>query len=190
MAWMSGFLACVAWPLEADSPSSSTLQERTPNASTRTVPSRRNPDLHRLSRSRRPPNTLISDHQQQKQQPQHPSRRTLSPQPSKRGSGGSQALTNDNNNNNNHNPASYDILTHSFQNFGVIIPIPLASFWIRSFLELIALRIELGTYSALPPSNHRVFRVWDFELEFLSADAAVMIPWEFVQGYVLELVED
>ncbi|KAI4169492.1 MAG: hypothetical protein LQ346_008963, partial [Caloplaca aetnensis] len=82
----------------------------------------------------------------------------------------------------------YDVSTRVFVNFGLIVPVARAAEWMTYFFELVAQRIELGYWAHEPPSHRLLIRIWDFELEFYSMLA--LIPWSFVQEYVLDMLAD
>ncbi|KAL8726108.1 MAG: hypothetical protein Q9181_006175 [Wetmoreana brouardii] len=83
---------------------------------------------------------------------------------------------------------SFQLETKTFKTFSIIVPSILAASYITDFLNIIALRIETGVWGHEPPTNMRVMHMWDFELTFHSVNTA--IPWDFIQAYVIELLED
>ena len=103
---------------------------------------------------------------------------TLSPL-SRRGRGGSDQII--------PGTAKFDLSTMQFTNFAVIVPAAIAAIYIEDFFNTIALRIETGYWADSAPSNYRVIRMWDFELTFYSLNS--MIPWDFVQEYVLHTLD-
>ena len=101
------------------------------------------------------------------------------PKSTKRGGGGSVQLL----------PSrSFDVSTHRFTNFGMIVPVVLAASYIQDFFGIIALRIETGFWANEPPSSYRIFSMWNFELSFISAGTT--IPWDFIQEYVIDKSSD
>lgn len=81
----------------------------------------------------------------------------------------------------------YDLSSKTIINFGLIVPTVRAAEYIEDFFNIIALRIETGYWANEAPSNHRVIRMWDFELEFYSLSS--IIPWDFIQDYVLDMMD-
>ena len=55
------------------------------------------------------------------------------------------------------------------------------------FLDIVALRIETGFWGHAPAAKQRVIRMWDFELSFCSLNT--LMPWDFIQAYVLDLAD-
>ncbi|KAL8710638.1 MAG: hypothetical protein Q9220_004862 [cf. Caloplaca sp. 1 TL-2023] len=94
----------------------------------------------------------------------------------KRGSGGSQAVS---------PGGSFDMTSKQFENFAIVVPALTAAHYIGEFLDIIATKIETGYFASTAPSNSHVLKLWSFELSFYSAHA--IVPWEFVQAYVLEM---
>ncbi|KAL8682486.1 MAG: hypothetical protein Q9186_001433 [Xanthomendoza sp. 1 TL-2023] len=101
---------------------------------------------------------------------------------SKRGSGGSAALQPSN------RIGPFNLQTRAFQHFGMIVPVAAAAMYLEQFFEVVALRIETGYWANTLPTNYRVFHMWNFELSFYSLHAT--IPWDFIQAYVLDMVDD
>ncbi|KAL8819493.1 MAG: hypothetical protein Q9223_002081 [Gallowayella weberi] len=117
------------------------------------------------------------------QKEQHPAtEQDIISRVSKRGGGGSLALQSSS------NVGGFDLRTKLFQNFGMIVPVRVAARYLEQFFETVALRIETGYWADSLPTNHRVFHMWSFELSFISLHAN--IPWEFIQAYVLEMLDD
>ncbi|KAL8640307.1 MAG: hypothetical protein Q9228_002759 [Teloschistes exilis] len=90
---------------------------------------------------------------------------------------------------------TFNLGTSVIRTFSAIIPVDAAASYIADFLNIIALRIETGEWAAhnTAPTHHRVLNLWSFELSFLALDAAgraVVVPWEMVQAYVIDLAED
>ena len=83
---------------------------------------------------------------------------------------------------------SFDVSTHRFKNFGIIVPVILAASYMQDFFDIIALRIETGFWANEPPSSYRIFSMWNFELSFVSAGTT--IPWDFIQEYVVDKLSD
>ena len=143
--------------------------------------------LARISRSTLFNPTLLNSHMPS--QGYHPYREVLvprnrrqqdsRPKDTKRGRDGSVQLV----------PSrGFDVSTHRFKNFGILVPVVLAASYIQDFFDIIALRIETGFWANEPPSCYRIFTMWDFELIFRSAGTT--IPWDFIQEYVVDKLSD
>ncbi|KAL9584166.1 MAG: hypothetical protein Q9212_002283 [Teloschistes hypoglaucus] len=90
---------------------------------------------------------------------------------------------------------TFSLGTSVIQTFSAIVPADAAASYIVDFLNVIALRIETGEWSAqnTAPTHHRVLNLWSFELSFQAMDGqgrGVPVPWEMVQAYVIDLAED
>lgn len=168
LAWISSFFACVALPPE--NPHSSRLLRfpSDPTSDAGLAPIQQQSNLRHFPPARRRSSNPANTHHQHA---------TLST----RGSGGSYQTSSS-------TIPGYDISTRLFLNFGLIVPVCRAAEWMTYFFELVAQRIELGYWAHEPPSNRILIRIWAFELEFYSMLA--LIPWDFVQGYVLDILDD
>lgn len=85
---------------------------------------------------------------------------------------------------------SYDLTTRQVIAHGLIIPSHIAAYHMKEFFNTIYGMIELGCLGGPnePDSAHRVISMWDFELTFYSSNT--VIPWNFVQDYVIEKIGD
>ncbi|KAL8727166.1 MAG: hypothetical protein Q9166_006203 [cf. Caloplaca sp. 2 TL-2023] len=177
--WVLHCLTCIASPIERSLDGSTLLElasiqpvQRTSYqqlATTRRTPNDKDPGTSDHFESRRRHHDTLTEYH-------------AGTQVSKRGSGGSVALR----------PkgglSGFDLQTKSFQHFGMILPMTEAAKYLIQFLDTVALYIETGSWADSPPTNHRVIRMWDFELTFYSLHAN--IPWDFVQAYVLDIQAD
>ncbi|KAL8923088.1 MAG: hypothetical protein Q9208_004772 [Pyrenodesmia sp. 3 TL-2023] len=174
LACISDSLTCVALPL-VDSQSSKLIRFPFPSTSDVSLaPTQRYSTLGNSPPARRHSSSLAEVH------PEHV---TLPRQLSSRGGGGSQQISSTLT-----NIPGYDVTTRLFLDFGLIVPVVRAAEWMTHFFELVAQRIELGYWAHEPPSHRLLIQIWDFELEFYSTMAVV--PWNFVQGYALEMLGD
>ncbi|KAL8660244.1 MAG: hypothetical protein Q9202_006736 [Teloschistes flavicans] len=90
---------------------------------------------------------------------------------------------------------TFSLQTSVVRTFSTIIPAHAAARYIEDFLDIIALRIETGAWAAdnTAATHHRVLDIWCFELSFLARDekgGGVVVPWEMVQAYVIDLAGD
>ena len=63
----------------------------------------------------------------------------------------------------------------------------IASYRLKEFYDIIALRIETGAFKSFPPSKNIVLDLWDFEL-IITCDK-MPVPWSFVQAWVIDMAD-
>ncbi|KAL8828795.1 MAG: hypothetical protein Q9191_002382 [Dirinaria sp. TL-2023a] len=74
-----------------------------------------------------------------------------------------------------------------FTPLSYITPVQVAAAFLEDFYDLIAWKIETGTWSAQGLLHSVIFARWNFRLSFFCY--AEPVPWDFIQGFAIHMSE-